>query len=182
MNKPPQLYRHTAKGDLSRLLADHVPTLKIRFGRDNAGNEWAGDEIVAAHVLDKGRDGGHVWVSINIPDVSPPAVLKQWVSRPTGAPTLYDGDGNEIAPRDIDGTVIAVWPTTGGMFQYHVPAGESIPQPPARYGPIKCYMPDERVQLDNQAIVSRVVSVDRVVCSIRPVGPYHELPTDGGAA
>jgi len=182
MNKPPQLYRHTPKGDLSRLLADHVPTLKIRFGRDNAGNEWAGDEIVAAHVLDKGRDGGHVWVSINIPDVSPPTVLKQWVSRVTGPPTLYDDEGVSIRPREVDGPVTADWPTTGGMFQYHVPAGESIPQPAARYGPIKCYMPDERVQLPDQNIVSKVVSVDRVVCSIRPVGPYEELPTDGGAA
>jgi len=182
MNKPPQLYHDTPKGDLSKLIDADVPTLKLRLGRDNAGNEWSGDEIVAAHVFDAGRDGGTVWVSIQIPDVAPPTHLKQWVSRPRERVGVWYVD-DPLAPRDewINAKMVA-WKTDGGMQQQYIGHSEPIPQPPTKYGPIKCYMPDEWVELDNQKRVARVVSVTRVVCSIRPVGPYEPLPTGGGPA
>jgi hypothetical protein len=174
MNKPPQLYHDTPRGDLRVLWGSEVRQLRIRFGPDNGGNEWVGPDITEAEILDKSHNGDLWRVSIAIAEIAPPVYLRQRIYAPQNRRVIATFEEPNAAPLG-QYSKIAIWETDRGFIQKHVPIGEDIPPtPPTRYGRIRCAMPDETVRSNNRN-VPRYQEVRRVVASLAKRDLYGEV-------
>jgi len=178
MNKPPQLYHDTPRGDLRVLWGSDVRQLRIRFGGDNGGNEWVGADITEAEILDKSHNGDMWRVSIAIAEIAPPVYLQQRIYAPQNRRVIATFDEPKAAPFG-QYSKIAIWQTDTGFIQKHVPVGEDIPPTPAtRYGRIRCAMPDETVRWNNRN-VPRYQRVHRVVASLAHRDLFGEVEIKG---
>jgi hypothetical protein len=164
MNKPPQLYHDTPRGDLRKLWGTDTRQLRIRFGPDNAGNPWDGADIVEAQIYDKEHTGAMWRLSIGMAEMAPPVYLEQTIHAPA--------DEYKAVKQNPPFTS-EVWQTDTGFIQ-HIGTPHPVNPPSTRYGLIRAHMPDEIIRWDNRNVV-RYQEVRRVVASHADRDLYAEV-------